>query len=391
MKKLLLLLLMTMVSLTSFASHLLGGYIQTLQHGYTDTVDVWVVLFRDPQGVSTPQNITLNQLKLVNNFYQQNTALTLSKTASITWQGVIVDVYSLTTIMSSGDYRFIYSTCCRGILTNSTSSVNSNFTIALDYKKNGPGSVPNSSPLLFNLLPANWVVGDTVQTILFTYDLDGDSVIVVMDDAINQHANNTFVPLAPFNQLNTYGYYDVQGNGTITWAPTTQGVFGTGYKIEEYRNGSLIGVNRVQQVYHTVQGSTPNVINLNQTPTQDLLNGDSLYFACFISNATSTELIIPDVTVTQVSNSTWGLSNLQLGTYVGILRATNDDSNMDYRIVLNVTSTVGVEELDLKVEYELYDFNGNLLYKGQDLEWSKYDGLYILKTNNKFGKVFITK
>jgi len=40
------------VSLTANASHLLGGYMQAYQRGTTDTVDIYVTLFTDPQGIS---------------------------------------------------------------------------------------------------------------------------------------------------------------------------------------------------------------------------------------------------------------------------------------------------------------------------------------------------
>jgi hypothetical protein len=371
------------------ASHLLGGYIQTTQRGYSDTIDVIVTLFHSPQGIPGPQTLSLNEYKLLNGSYQSNTTFSLPKQSTSTWQGVNVDVYSGFRVISSGDYRFIYSTCCRGMLSNASSATNSNFTIALDYQKSPSGTQSNSAPIIVNPLPLKWVVGDTATTILFAVDLDGDSVRVVMDDALNQYSNGAFSSLSPFSQLGNYGYYDVQDDGTITWSPSTQGQFGTGYKVEEYRNGILIGVNRIQQAYITTPGSTPNVVNLTPSIVVDLVNGDSLYFSTIISNSTSTSLTIPGINITQITNSTWALDSLQVGTHKGVLRASNSSSNMDYYITLVVTSTIGIREEELTNIYTLYDWGGNVIYKGEYIPWSSLNGLYIIKHNEEYEKVYI--
>ena len=379
MKKVLFILALAL-GLNASASHLLGGYIQTVQRGYSDTVDIVVTLFTDPQGIANPASISLQEFKMVNNFYQSNATFTVTQQSATTWQGVNAYVYTGVRVLTAGDYRFIYTNCCRGMLANASSAANSNFTIALDYKKTAQGTTPNSAPIIVNPLPINWVVNDTAQSILFAVDFDGDSVMVEKDDAINQHANNTFVPLAPFSQLGNYGFYYVDVDGTVTWSPTTVGTFGTGYKITEFRNGSVIGVNRIQQVYITQAGSTPSVPNLNPVITADLVNGDSTYFSTFISNYTTTSLTIPGVTVTQASNSSWSLTDLQVGTYKGVLRASSNSSNNDYYVYLVVTSTIGLEEriADYNMQYQVYDWYGRLM--GTSLEGLK--GLYVIRYEN---------
>ena len=399
MKKLLTLLVVTLMSVTTYASHLMGGYIQAIQRGYTDTVDLYVTLFTDPQGI-TQNTIVVNELKMVNNFYQSQSNITITNPQSGTFQGMNVSIFQTTLVLSSGDYRFVFTNCCRGYLTNASSSMNSSFTIGLDYKKTPQGTVPNSAPILLNFLPTQWVTGTQQQSLMFSFDVDGDSILFEMDDALNQHGNNTFIPLAPFSQLNNYGSYTVTPNGLIKWSPTTQGTFGTGYKISEYRNGSLIGVNRVQQVYTVVQGSTPNIVspfnmtfNADSTITivHDLNYGDSLYLGFMGSNYTNAQLFIYGVPTINVANTTWSMSNLQIGTYEGYLRIYNTTSNIDYPVTLQVYSTIGIEEVYIQTEYELYDWYGNLIYKGKDIDWSKYHGWYILRTNNEFEKIYITK
>ena len=385
MKKLFLLVACVFFTLTTSASHLLGGYIQVMQVGTSDTLNVSAVLFSDPQGIGLPTTLTLNEYKLTNGFYQSTTNVSMTQTTTGTWQGVNVAMWSATIIRTAGDYRWIYTNCCRGIHTNASSSMNSSFTMGLDYQKS---STPNTAPILLNLLPVNWVVGDTAQSILFAVDPDGDSVVVEMDDALNQYANGTFVPLSPFSQLGNYGMYNVDTDGTIEWSPSQLGQFATGFKVSEYRNGSLIGVNRIQQVFLTQNGSTPNIVNFNPLIQVDLLNGDSTYYATMISNATSTELIMPGVSVTQMSNSTWSLDSLQVGTYKGVLRATSNSSNMDFYVNLVVTSTIGIEEniANRNMKYEVYDWYGK--YMGTTLENQK--GFRILRyENGKVEKVFI--
>lgn len=389
MKKVLVLLALAL-GLNVSASHLLGGYIQTVQRGYSDTVDITVILFTDPQGIANPTTISLQEFKLVNNFYQSNATFTVTQQSATTWQGVNAYVYTGVRVISAGDYRFIYTNCCRGMLTNASSAMNSNFTIALDYKKTAQGTAPNSAPIIVNPLPIKWVVGDTAQSILFAVDPDGDSVMVEKDDAINQHANNVFVPLAPFSQLGNYGLYYVDVNGTIIWSPSTAGTFGTGYKITEFRNGSVIGINRIQQVYSTVVGSTPSIPWPFVQVNHDLVNGDSTEIFIQSNNATTTQLYIPGVDVIKTSDSTWSLVNLQVGNYRAVSRVTNGSSNMDYQFNFQVRSTIGIEEhiADYNMQYQVYDWYGR--YMGSNINWAELKGLYVIRySNGTAEKVFI--
>lgn len=399
MRKLLTVLFVTLMSVTTYASHLMGGFMQVIQQGSTDTVDLYVTLFTDPQGISQT-TITVNEMKLVNNFYQNQSNITITNPQSGTFQGMNVSIYHTTLVLSGGNYRFVYTNCCRGYLNNASSSMNSSFTIGLDYYKAPLGTVPNSAPIILNFLPTQFVTGTQQQSLLFAFDADGDSILFEMDDALNQHGNNTFIPVAPFSQLNNYGSYSITPNGLIKWSPTTQGVFGTGYKISEYRNGSLIGVNRIQQVYTVVQGSTPNIIapfnmtfNSDSTITilHDLVNGDSLYLGFTGSNYTASNLFLNGIPTTSVSNTTWSLTSLQPGIHKGFLRIYNSTSNMDYPITFIVSSTIGVNEIELPTIYEVFDWMGNQIYKGEEIPYTYMEGLYIVRYNGKTEKIYVVK
>ena len=387
MKKLFLLVACVFFTLTTSASHLMGGYMQTYQRGNTDTVDLYVTLFTDPQGISQ-STIVVNEYKLVNNFYQSQSSITITSPQTGYFQGMNVSQYHTVLILSGGDYRFVYTNCCRGMLSNASSAMNSNFTIGLDYKKT---TTPNSSPVLLNFLPSTWTSGTPSQTMMYTFDMDGDSILIEKDDALNQYANGTFVPLSPFSQLGNYGSYFVNTNGLVSWNPNTQGTFGTGYKISEYRNGSLIGLNRVQQVYSVVQGSTPIIsapfnmtFNADSTVTieHDLVDGDSLYVGFTASNITNAQLFIYGVPTIDMSTTTWSMSNLQMGNYEGFLRVLNGNCLVDYPLSFEVTSTIGIEEnvSDMDTSYEVYDWTGK--YIGKDVNWEELSGFYIIKHSN---------
>ena len=389
MKKLLL-FLSVFASSQVFASHLLGGFINTTQIGLSDSVNITVTLFSDPQGIANPTTLTLNDLVKVNGFYQTSTNITLTQQSTGTWQGVNTAVYSTITTLTAGEHRLIYTNCCRGPLTNASSAMNSNFTIALDYTKTASGTSPNSAPYIVNYLPVKWVSGNSSQSVLFTFDLDGDSILIEKDDALNQHANNTFVPLAPFSQLFNYGSYSVDPSGLITWNPTTLGQFGTGFKISEYRNGTLIGVNRVQQVFQVEQGSTPSIPWPFVQVNHNLINGDSTMITINgISNSTSSNLFIEGVDVLQTSDSTWSLINLEIGTYRAVSRVTNNSSNMDYPFTFKVVSTIGVEEYVKPGYHKIYDWNGNLIYEGERVPWRLMKGFYIHITNEGVEKIYV--
>ena len=389
MKKLLIILTLAL-GFNANASHLLGGFINILQKGASDTVDVTVTLFSDPQGIPNPSTITLNSLTKVNSFYQNPVTISASQISTGSWQGLNITTYKVTTYLAAGEYRIIYTNCCRGILTNATSSMNSNFTIALDYKKTPLGTVPNSAPYILNYLPVKWVNGATAQSMIFTFDTDGDSISVEADDAINQHANSTFVPLAPFTQLTGYGSYSVDPTGLVKWKPNTLGQFGTGFKISEYRNGQLIGVNRMQQVFQVENGSLPvisapfnMVINADSTVTiqHDLVNGDSIYVGFTGSNYLNAQLVILGTNINKVGGTTWSITDLTaVGTYRGYLRINGSNCNMDFPITLQVGSTIGIEENinSTELQYLVYDWYGRIV--GDKLEGLK--GLYVIRYSN---------
>lgn len=248
-----LILLLTLgLGLSVNASHLSGGMVTVAQTSQ-DSTSVGVYLVSDPQGI-TPNTINVEKWEMDSQgWYVQNGYVTLAKSATVSHQGKDVITYISDYLdLDSNKYRFIYKNCCWGMLSNSTNSFNSEFVISADY-----WHIPNNSlPYAENPLWIN-VQKDTLNTMkpiwgifnCFLSQLDNDSVSVTQSDLYSGYSNGTFVP-----QTHTPLSMHVS-NDSISWTPTMVGNFGTGFEIAEYRNGSKIGIQRIQWTF-TVTAST---------------------------------------------------------------------------------------------------------------------------------------
>jgi hypothetical protein len=237
------------VSLTANASHLLGGMVAVAQTSQ-DSTSVGVFLMTDPQGI-TPNTIYVEKWEMNSQgWYVQNGTVALDKFNTNTHQGFNVVNYGSDYLdLDSNKYRFIYKNCCWGGLSNSSNSFNSEFVISADYWHIPNNSLPFAeNPLWINLQK------DTLNTIkpvwgvfnCFLSQLDNDSVNVTQLDLYSGYANGTFVP-----QVHTALNMHVS-NDSISWTPTTLGNFGTGFEIAEYRNGTKIGVQRIQWTFRVL-------------------------------------------------------------------------------------------------------------------------------------------
>jgi hypothetical protein len=52
-------------------------------------------------------------------------------------------------------------------------------------------------------------------------------------------------------------------------------------------------------------------------------------------------------------------------------------------------STLGIEEPEEKISYRVFDFGGNLFYKGEDVPYEEMDGLYILTSKKGVEKIYV--
>jgi len=260
MKKLLLLLTLTL-SLTVNASHILGGMVTVAQTSQ-DSTSVGVYLVTDPQGIS-PNTIYVEEWEMDSSgWYVQGGTIPLTKVTTNTHQGFnVVNYVSDYLDLDSNKYRFIYENCCWGMLSNSSNSFSSDFVISADYWHIPNNSLPYAENPLWVNLQLNTL--NTMKPIwgitnCFLSQFDNDSVNVAQSDLYSGYASGTFVP-----QVHTPLNMHVS-NDSASWTPTTLGNFGTGFEITEYRNGQLIGVQRIQWTFKVVTSTvgidelTPN-------------------------------------------------------------------------------------------------------------------------------------
>jgi len=250
------------ISISSYASHIMGGMVTVAQTSY-DSTSVGVYLLTDPQGINSPNTINVEKWEMNSQgWYVQNGYITLDKTTTISHQGKNVVTYVSDYLdLDSNYYRFIYKSCCWGMVSNSSNSMSSDFIISADYWHIPNNSLPyGENPLIVNLQK------DTLNTMkpiwgnynCFLSQLDNDSVNVTQSDLYSSYSNGTFVS-------QTYTPLNLQvSNDSISWTPSSLGKYATGFEISDYRNGQLIGVQRIQWTFMVVN-STLDIEEVEQT------------------------------------------------------------------------------------------------------------------------------
>ena len=250
MKKLLFTLAIAL-GINASASHLLGGMVGVFQTNQdSTTVGVWLI--SDAQGLPMPNSITVEKWEMGSvGWYVQNGTITLTKAAHSIFQGQTLTNYTSEYLnLDSNKYRFIYKNCCWGVINNSINSFNSEFIISADY-----WHIPyNSTPAAIIPLIVNQQSGirNTMKPIwgninCFFRNLDnGDIVNITQTDLHMGYANGVFVP-QNYTQLPMH-----VDNDSISWVPNSVGNYSTGFKIEDMRNGQVIGVQRIQWTFKVI-------------------------------------------------------------------------------------------------------------------------------------------
>ena len=263
MKKVLVVLALTL-GINVSASHIMGGMIGVVQTSQ-DSTSVGMYLISDSQGVPMPQVIHIEKWEMNSvGWYVQNGYITVERSSINTFQGQSITNYVSDYLdLDSNKYRFIYKNCCWGMISNSSNSFNSEFIISADYLH-----IPyNSTPYALNPLWIN-LQKDTLNSMkpiwgiinCFMNEIDGDYVEVSQTDLYMGYANGVFVPQT-YTQLPMH-----VDNDSISWTPTTLGRFGTGFMVKDYRNGQLIGTQRVQWTFLVVAST----VGMEENELEDL-------------------------------------------------------------------------------------------------------------------------
>lgn len=266
MKKLMVLLALV-AGFTSSASHLLGGMVTVAQTSY-DSTSVAVYLVSDAGGVVPPTNISVEQWEMDSQgWYSLAGYVTLTNSSTLLHQGTYVTTYVSDYLdLDSNKYRFIYKNCCWGMLNNSPNSFSSEFTISADYWHIPNNSLPYAeNPLWVNMQKDSVNVMKPIWGIYncFLSQFESDSVNITQTELYSGYANGVFVPQVNQSPSNMY-----VGNDSITFVSSNLGQVGNGFQIDEYRNGQLIGVQRIQWTFRVVLSTMDIEENIVYRDTQ---------------------------------------------------------------------------------------------------------------------------
>jgi gliding motility-associated-like protein len=271
-KPILFLFILLITTLSSYATHIVGGnmnyrYIGNNQYELTLTVfrDCWngVPPFDSPAsiGIFNSNNVLLQDIRTVPRSIV-NIPPTLDDSCykppvNVCYERAIyVDTVSLPLI--AGGYQIVYQRCCRnGTIVNLIAPGAAGATYMATIPTDTLITNVNNSNPVFNAWPQLFLCAD--KPLVFDHsatDYDGDSLVYELflplhgadqNDPMPQppynppYTNITWV--APYNTTNMMGGVAMAINsqtGLLTATPHLQGQFVVGIKCKEYRNGVLI-------------------------------------------------------------------------------------------------------------------------------------------------------
>jgi hypothetical protein len=200
------------------------------------------------------------------------------------------------------EYTFYYFNCCRNYAI--TSGAGGNGMISW-VKINLSTTNGNSSPVFLNPAVPYVCLNQQTAFIQGAFDADGDSLVYLLDSCYNSSSNTSidyYAGYSPTNPLGANNSVSIDPTtGEITILCTTLEIGVMCLRVDEYRNGQLIGsVRRDIQV---------TVINCNGTNAQPTISG--------INNSTSNQLLLECSNYT--NQLTFSISDVDPGDTLTIL------------------------------------------------------------------------
>lgn len=292
MKKLMTLFLGIIFTISSYATHLMGGQISATYLSSDTTGSHYVLdleVYRDTIGVP----MTLNQMVEVYLLDTATLSYVLSFTHSIVFDttsgGIMsslssvygVEIYNFRdtiTFPANGNYMIKWDDCCRnGAIINMTNPLGEHmdFLTFVSVDSNNPNSTPT-----FLTPPVAYLPVDTIwQYNPLPFDPDGDSLVWTISIPLGAGAPvpvvvNGYVSLADTLYSNPSGIFSIDATtGQISWNPKMVGNFVAAFAIQEYRNGVLIGgMSRDMQfiVVPDTLNAMPQISNMQSLPTNNM-------------------------------------------------------------------------------------------------------------------------
>ncbi|MFM8837268.1 MAG: hypothetical protein ACKOHH_01405 [Bacteroidota bacterium] len=276
------LLVACLYPMTGAASHFLSGYIGVVQTS-NDSVRLQMSLYLDSAGIVAP-TVQVEQWNLVGGMLQMNGNVLLYQANTTSYQGVrIVTYLSSTTAFPAGAYRFVYKHCCRNTLVLNMPSIAPAFqmVIGTDYTKtpaSGPPSTHSNTPIFTSPVPF-LLLEDTTQILAFRNYItepDGDSVVVETDSVLIDHGGGPFVAATGATPLSAWGTYFLSPiTLNVLWRPDSAGLYACGWLIKEFRNGQLIGRQRIQHHFKVQTYRPSSVLEIPNSASEAIWDPNS--------------------------------------------------------------------------------------------------------------------
>ena len=407
MKKLFTTLLIGLISLSTFASHLMGGQIVATNLGgyeyeikltaYRDTMGIPMVnhamfqITRDSAGVITP----ITTLTVLADLMSGGLVMGVSAA-----YGVEVYTYTDTiTFYQNGYYTVYWQDCCRNHAVLNMGNAGAE-PFALSTSFNVDTLSPNSSPSYLSL-PVAYLPADTLwQYNPLPFDPDGDSLAWSLTTPLGNG-----VAVAGYQFLDDTVSYSNASNpfaldsvtGELTWNAKMQGNFVAAFLIEEYRNGVKIGEMRRDMQYIVVNDTSnylPVVSNMMSFPTN---SGGYPYVVISPFQNYSVSLLASDPNINDVvtlnafgepfnlttsspsfltfptgnGNEIEGIfswtpniSDVRTQPYLVVFRVSDGFYNFDYTVQIEVSSVTSIKEVGIKSinDNKIYDLLGRELF-----------------------------
>lgn len=267
MKSVTFLALWCLMAAPVWASHLLGGQIQT-KNISGNTYEITMVLFMDEANGRTASEQT-STIPVCLGDGNIISAVRLSRRV-ITNQNISVNNYRFTyTYAGPGVYRLSIGMENRTPMANLSQAVASTFSLATTIQTRS--SSQNTTPV-FEPAPAFWGVGTNQRASLSfrATDVDGDSLTYTLTKPLTNTPN---APCKPFaldvyqypNDVSKKGTYKLNAQtGELVWdAPTMAGQYSAVVLIREWRAGALIGETFIETFIRVQdKAGTPSPIPL---------------------------------------------------------------------------------------------------------------------------------
>jgi len=284
MKKLITLFVVSVMAVSTYATHLMGGQIITSYLG-TDSLGshyaVELTAYRDTIGVPIGINAVFNVSELDtsgnwNSLFSSTVSYDTSSGGLFlpvqSAYGVEVYVYNDTiTVPGDGYYSISYQECCRnGAIINMSNPLSESMRLTTYFTSDSVN--PNSSAS-YTTPPVAYLPAHTLwQYNPLPFDPDGDSLAWSLATPLG--ATN---PVAGYEYLSDSAYSDSAAvfsldsiTGALTWSAKMAGNFVASFVIDEYRNGVNIGSMRRDMQFIVIPDTSntmPQISNMQSIPT----------------------------------------------------------------------------------------------------------------------------